>query len=78
MKNENNNQLQQLLEYIKCTAERAVAAASVKRLQVQFPNSVIHLAFSIDDQRQKKKGKKNEKKTLKEANLKIASLHWKR
>lgn len=78
MKNENNNQLQQLLEYINCTAERAVAAASVKRLQVQFPNSVIHLAFSIDDQRQKKKGKKNEKKTLKEANLKIASLHWKR
>lgn len=78
MKNENNNQLQQLLEYIKCTAERAVAAASVKMLQVQFPNSVIHLAFSIDDQRQKKKEKKNEKKTLKEANLKIASLHWKR
>lgn len=77
MKNENNHQLQQLLEYIKCTAERAVAAASVKRLQVQFPNSVIHLAFSIDDQRQKKKGKKNEKKTLKEANLKIASLHLK-
>lgn len=78
MKNENNHQLQQLLEYIYCTAERAVAAASVKRLQVQFPNSVIHLAFSIDDQRQKKKEKKNEKKTLKEANLKIASLHWKR
>lgn len=74
MKNENNNQLQQLLEYIKCTAERAVAAASVKMLQVQFPNSVIHLAFSIDEQRQKKQ---NKKKTLKEANLKIASLHLK-
>ena len=47
MKNEDNHQLQQLLGYINCTAERAVAAASVKRLQVQFPNSVVCLAFSI-------------------------------
>ena len=62
MKNESNHQL------VHC--KRAVDAASIKRLQVQFPNSVIHLAFSIDDQRQKRK-------TLKEANLKIASLQWK-
>lgn len=62
MKNENNHQLQQLLEYINCTAERAVAAASVKMLQVQFPSSVIHLAFSIDDQRRKKKNTKMKKR----------------